>query len=184
MESKEDFQVFPWSSYQEFKSVANLVLNLEFDSNLLYNADFLRDLQVAERQLVIWRTKTTSAQHLYEIDATHSIVNCLLHEYLPKLVRPVAGCHDFTNKQTNQPKELVDNQPMLTDDCMEDDLDDLNDLNDSNEPNLTKEPANKTVNSLILQDPRFSLINEETIACLYSNAILKFFKMLSYYDVS
>lgn len=173
MESKEDFQIFPWSSFQEFKSVANIVLNLEFDSNLLQHIDFLKDLQWTERQLVIWRTKTTSAQHLYEIDATHSIVNCLLHEYLPRLGR--LGKEDLNRKTGAEAEE-----PMNADDLM-DDQDDLNER--TVQPQLVDNSANP-LSSILCSSSSFNLINEETISCLYSNAILKFFKMLSYYDVS
>lgn len=174
MESKEDFQIFPWSSYHEFRSVANLVLNLEFDSNLLHNVDFLKDLQWTERQLVIWRTKTTSAQHLYEIDATHAIVNCLLHEYLPKL-----GNQENSNKTGHKETNIGDTpdnpEPMLND------LMDQSDLNEQSVSLTTKPAAN---DAPVLHSSSFNLISEETISCLYSNAILKFFKMLSYYDVS
>lgn len=176
MESKEDFQIFPWSSFQEFKSVANIVLNLEFDSNLLEHIDFLKDLQWTERQLVIWRTKTTSAQHLYEIDATHAIVNCLLHEYLPKIGRLAkeAGKEGSNN---NEDRRADDLEPMNADDQMDD-----TDLNEQTGQLMPVDNHAPELNT-ILGSSTFNLINEETISCLYSNAILKFFKMISYYDV-
>ena len=162
MESKEDFQQFPWSSNHEFESVANIILNLDLNSNLLFNIDFLKDLQWTERQLTIWQTKTSSSQHLFEIDATHSIVNCILHEYLPKLDQLDKSKANQFNKR---------------------------DLNNEMNCKTTQLSNNLTTNnpseiSSILSFSSFNLMNEEAMSCLYSNSILKFFKMLSYYDVS
>lgn len=155
------FQMFPWSTYDEFKSVSNIILNLEFNSKLLYNLDFLKDLQWTERQLIIWRTKTTSANHLYEIDATHSILNCLLHEFSPKLIK------QLNNKSSIKTNDLIN--------------DDLNkDLNENT--SVQTEPDSSEL--WIFNNSSFNLINEETLSCLYASSILKFFKMLSYYDVS
>lgn len=177
MEKKEDFQVFPWSSYHEFRSVASIILNLDFNSNLVYNIDFLTDLQWTERQLTIWRSKTSSAQHLYEIEATHSIVNCLLHEHLPKLTkasgRSAVNGRNELDQQTNE--QVMNGSTSHADSS--DVVTQGSNLSTNNNQLISLETG------YAFSNPSFNLINEETISVLYSNAVLKFFKMISHYDV-
>ena len=157
------FRVYPWPDLDSFEQVTSILIAVNFDQIPSFDAVRLSRLVWCRDQLIVWKSKFHS-QHYHELNASFALLTAIVAEARYHIVRRRTQQDSTRSVQVGPHDDEDDDGGMMM--------------------VGEKGQEEEDVRQLAEQWKVVSSTSQQELCSLYATALMEFFKMLAYYEVS